>query len=93
MSPGPPDDSGRHRGARRIQGGRRAVRCVLYMAAQAARRYNPALKAFADRLAAAGKKPKVVLTAVARKLLVIANAMIRSGRPWDESLAKSRPIT
>jgi transposase len=59
--------------------------------AQAARRFNPALKAFADRLAAAGKKPKVVLTAVARKLLTIADAIIRSGRPWDENPAKSRP--
>jgi len=77
------DDSGQHRGARRIQGGRSWVRSVLYMGALAARRFNPVLRAFADRLAAAGKRPKVILAAVARKLLVIANAILRSGRPWD----------
>jgi transposase len=77
------DDSGQHRGPRRIQGGRSLVRCALYMAALSARRYNPALRAFAERLAAAGKKPKVILAAVSRKLLVIANAILRSGRPWD----------
>lgn len=80
------DDSGKHRGARRIQGGRREVRCALYMAALSARRHNPVLKAFAERLTASGKKPKVVLVAVAHKLLVIANAIIRSGKPWDETL-------
>ena len=53
------------------------------MAALAARRHNPALKALADRLTAAGKKPKVVLVAVARKLLVIANAILRTETPWD----------
>ncbi len=81
------DDSGQHRGARRIQGGRSYVRSVLYMAALAARRHNPALRAFGDRLAAAGKRPKVVVAAVARKLLVIANAILRSGRPWDPEFA------
>ncbi len=81
------DDSGQHRGARRIQGGRLYVRSVLYMAALAARRHNPALRAFGDRLAAAGKRPKVVVAAVARKLLVIANAILRSGRPWDPEFA------
>ena len=77
------DDSGQHRGARRIQGGRSMVRSALYMAALAARRHNPAPRAFGDRLAAAGERPKVVAAAVARKLLVIANAILRSGRPWD----------
>ena len=77
------DDSGQHRGARRIQGGRSSVRSVLYMAALTARRHNPALRAFADRLEAAGKRPKVILAAVARKLLVIANAILRSGQPWN----------
>ena len=81
------DDSGQHRGARRIQGGRSSVRRALYMAALTARRHNPALRAFGDRLAAAGKRPKVVLAAVARKLLVIANAVLRSGRPWDPEIA------
>jgi transposase len=57
------------------------------MAALAARRFNPVLRSFADRLAAAGKRPKVILAAVARKLLVIANAVLRSGRPWDPNFA------
>jgi transposase len=81
------DDSGRRRGRRRVAGGRADVRAVLYMAALTARRHNPALKAFADRLRAAGKPAKVVLTAVARKLVVIANAVIRSGQPWSEERA------
>jgi transposase len=82
-----PDDSGGRRGRRRIAGGRAAVRAVLFMAAHAASRHNPALKPFADRLRASGKKPKVVLVAVARKLLVIANAILRSGKPWDAEFA------
>jgi transposase len=77
------DDSGNRRGPRRIKGGRPEVRAVLYMGALAARRYNPALQAFAARLAAAGKKAKVILTAVARKLLVMANAILRDRCPWD----------
>jgi transposase len=81
------DDSGKRRGQRHIAGGRAAVRAVLFMAAHAAARHNPVLKAFAARLKAAGKKPKVVLVAVARKLLVIANALLRSGKPWDLKVA------
>ena len=81
------DDSGTRRGARRVAGGRGLVRAVLYMAAQSARRHNPVLKAFADRLATAGKKPKVVLVAVARKLVVIANAILRSRIPWNPEMA------
>jgi transposase len=57
------------------------------MGAAAARRFNPVLKAFADRLEAAGKRPKVILVAVARKLVVIANAILRSRKPWDPNLA------
>jgi transposase len=77
------DDSGQRRGLRWIQGGRSLLRSVMYMAALSARRHNPVLRAFADRLAQAGKRPKVILTAVARKLLVIANAILRSGQPWN----------
>jgi transposase len=84
------NDSGQRRGGRHVRGGRAAVRRVLYLAALSAVRHNPALKAFRDRLSARGKKPKVILTAVARKLLVIANAVIRTGRPWDPQLAMSR---
>lgn len=75
-------DSGRWTGKRFIAGGRAVVRTAVYMATHAARKWNPALKAFADRLAAAGKPPKVVLIAVARKLLVIANAVLRDQKPW-----------
>jgi transposase len=84
------DDSGKYHGVRHVRGGRAAVRRVLYLAALSAVRHNPALKAFRDRLAARGKKAKVILTAVARKLLVIANAVIRTGRPWNPELAMAR---
>jgi transposase len=78
-------DSGRGQAPRHVAGGRADVRSALYMAALAARRHNPALRAFAERLKAAGKPAKVVLTAVARKLLTIANAVLRTGRPWDRT--------
>lgn len=81
------DDSGRRRGYRRVAGGRAEVRSVLYMAALSARRYNPTLRVFAERLRAAGKPAKVILTAVARKLIVLANAIVRSGQPWSEEIA------
>jgi transposase len=84
------DDSGTRRGGRHVRGGRAAVRRILYLAALSAVRYNPALKAFRGRLSARGKKPEVILTAVARKLLVIANAVIRTGLPWDPTLAMAR---
>jgi transposase len=76
------DDSGRHRGTRRIAGGRAGVRQVLYMAALSARRCNPVIHAFAERLAAQGKKPKVIITACMRKLLVILNTMVKNNTPW-----------
>ena len=83
-------DSGTLRGGRHIRGGRAEVRRALYLAAlSAARRAGP-LKDFADRLRARGKKAKVVLIAVARKLLVIANAVLRTGQPWQPALAASR---
>jgi len=76
------DDSGQRRGQRRVAGGRASVRRVLYMAALSARRCNPTIRAFAERLAAQGKKPKVIITACMRKLLVILNAMIKQNKPW-----------
>lgn len=75
-------DSGKHQGKRSIAGGRKSVRAVLYMAALSARRCNPVIKAFADRLAQHGKPFKVVLTACMRKLLVIVNALLKSQQPW-----------
>ncbi len=82
-------DSGRWSGKRSITGGRAVVRTAVYMATHAARKWNPALRAFADRLEKAGKAPKVVLIAVARKLLVIANAILRDKKPWCDVTAKS----
>jgi transposase len=84
------DDSGPYSGPRHIRGGRAGVRRILYLAALSAARYNPALKAFAARLRARGKKAKVVRTAVARKLLVIANAILRTGHRWRPDLAMAR---
>ena len=79
------DDSGRYRGARRIKGGRAAVRHVLYMAALSARRCNPVIHVFAERLAARGKKPKVIIAACMRKLLVILNTMLKNNTRWNPS--------
>jgi len=77
-------DSGKRRGDRHIQGGRRKVRNLFYMACMgAATRHNPVLKAFYDRLIAKGKEPKVALTACMRKLIVILNVMIARGKKWD----------
>ena len=70
-------DSGEHRGRRTIRGGRVKVRRVLYMAALVASRFNPILKAFYDRLVAAGKPKKVALTAVMRKLVVLLNHLLK----------------
>ena len=78
-------DSGRGVGRRFIAGGRAGVRTAVFQAALSARRHNPALKVFADRLTAKGKAAKVVLIAVARKLLVIANAILRTRQPWVET--------
>jgi transposase len=75
--------SGRWRGRSFIGGGRAAVRTVLYMGALVAARHNPALKAFRDRLVAAGKPKMVALIATARKLLTILNAIIRDKTPWQ----------
>jgi transposase len=80
-------DSGTHKGKRSISGGRKSVRSVLYMAALAAKRFNPVIKAFADRLAQHGKPFKVILTACMRKLLVILNSIVKSGQPWNPPLA------
>ena len=70
-------DSGQFRGIRRIKAGRKRVRDALYMAAVAATRCNPPLKALYGRLRSAGKPAKLALIAVARKLVVIANALLR----------------
>lgn len=78
-------DSGTLRGRRAIWGGRAALRSSLYMAALVAARYNPVIRAFYQRLRAAGKKAKVALVACMRKLLSILNAMLKSKTPWREA--------
>ena len=75
-------DSGLKKGRRAIRGGRKQVRDVLYQAALVASTHNPVLKTFADKLKKKGKPHKLVLTAVARKLLIIANAIIYRKTPW-----------
>lgn len=75
-------DSGAMRGKRAIGGGRRLLRHVLFQAALVASHHNPVLKVFADRLRAAGKPHKVVITAVVRKLVTIANALCKSHQKW-----------
>lgn len=80
-------DSGKFHGRRAIWGGRGAVRGVLYMAALTARRCNPVIQAFAQRLQDAGKPFKVILTACMRKLLVILNTIIKNNSAWKQKTA------
>lgn len=80
-------DSGAMRGKRTIGGGRRPLRHVMFQAALVASNHNPDLRTFAKRLRAAGKPHKVIVTAVARKLVTIANAIVKSGQTWRSQLA------
>jgi len=75
-------DSGAFRGRRRVTGGRAHIRRVLYTATLAAITHNPVIRAFHQRLVAAGRPGKVALTAAMRKLLTILNAMLRDRRTW-----------
>ncbi len=75
--------SGKWKGKSFIAGGRSKVRTVLFMAALVASRFNPVLKAFRDKLVAAGKPKIVAVVATMRKLLTILNAIIRDGKPWQ----------
>jgi transposase len=75
--------SGQWRGKSMIGGGRTVPRTVLYLAAMIAKRYNPKFEAFAERLLTAGKPKKVVIIAIARKLITILNAIIRDKKPWQ----------
>lgn len=79
-------DSGHFRGKRMIRGGRRYLRRMLYMAAVVASRYNPVIRAFYQRLVAAGKPKKLALTACMRKLVLILNAMVKHHQPWNQFL-------
>lgn len=76
------DDSGGRRGPRHITGGRAPARAALYMATLVAVRHHPDLRAFYQRLLAAGKKKKVALIAAMRKLLTLLNAILKHRRAW-----------
>ena len=82
-----PHDSGTMRGRRTIAGGRRALRHVLYQAALAAACHNPVLKPAAQRLKQRWKPHKLVIIAIARRLITIANAILKTGTPWQHQLA------
>ena len=76
------DQSGKRLGMRYIQGGRPAIRSTLFMAALVAATHNPIFKTFRERLRQAGKKPKVAIVAVMRKMIVALNAMLRDSAQW-----------
>lgn len=78
--------SGTWKGKSFIGGGRADVRAALFIGAMVAARHNPELKAFRDRLVAAGKPKLVALIATARKLLTILNAIIRDQQPWRQTV-------
>lgn len=80
------NDSGPRSGKRHVWGGRKIVRCALYMAVLSAIRFNPVIRPFYERLLGSGKAKKVAITACMHKLLRILNAMARSGLPWNPQL-------
>ena len=79
-------ESGLQRGRRAIWGGRGDARAMLFLAAQSAARWNPPLRLFYERLVSRGKSKKAALAAVARKLLIAINAMMRDQRPWQPAI-------
>jgi transposase len=80
-------DSGQWKGLRFITGGRARPRRLLYLAALSARRFDPGLRAFAERLLARGTPSKLVTVAVMRKLIEAANLVLQRGQPWTKLLA------
>jgi transposase len=82
-------DSGKLKGQRCISGGRGDVRNALYMAAFAAKRFNPVIALHYKKLRLAGKKFKVAIVACMRKLLTILNAILKSATPWRDNLVKT----
>lgn len=75
--------SGRWQGKARIAGGRATIRRAIYMPALVAVRFNPDLRDAYARLLAAGKAKKVALTAIMRKLVILANTLMREERDWQ----------
>lgn len=85
-------DSGQSTGKRTIHGGRAHVRSATYMSALSAARFNPDMKRFYDRLVAVGKPKKLALTAVLRKLLVLANTLLTHDRCWSPNPPIAKPL-
>ena len=83
-----PDDSSDRIGVRHIRGGRQIIRNILYLAAITAKSFNQPMKAFFQRLIANGKAKKQALVAVARKLIVLANTLVRDDRLWQAEAPK-----
>lgn len=77
-------DSGTLRGRKAIAGGRRALRYVLFQAALAAATHNPTLKPVAECPQKNGNPHKVVIVDIARRLVTIANAILKAGKPWRQ---------
>jgi transposase len=84
-------DSGQSKGQRSIYGGRASVRNILYMAALVAKTHNSVIRDFANRLKAAGKPFKVIMTACMRKLLVILNTMLKNNSAWNPKISTDTP--
>ena len=80
-------ESGKWKGKRFIGGGRKFLRHALYMPALVAMRFNPDMEAIYTRLTAAGKPAKVALTAIMRKLIILANTLVRDNRKWVNNSA------
>jgi len=74
--------AGQWQGKSFISGGRKPLRDALYMPALVAMRFNPDLKAKYDQLRAAGKPPKVAIVAIMRKLIEMANALVKADQKW-----------
>jgi len=85
-------DSGAMHGQRRVWGGRGSVRHALYMATLAARRFNPVIRTFFERLISSGKEFKVAMTACMRKLLTILNAMLAHHTRWSPNFTTLKQL-
>ena len=79
-------DSGKHKGKRKIRGGRSKIRTVLFVSMLSAIQCHPKLKPMYQRLVAAGKPKKVAIVACMRKQLIILNTMVKNGTMWDENM-------
>lgn len=80
-------DSGKHKGKRKIRGGRHKIRTVLFVSMLSAIQCHPTIKPMYQRLVAAGKPKKVAIVACMRKQLIILNTMVKNGTYWDENMA------